>query len=967
MKPGFRFIFRPFAWVLPLALFAQFALLGAPALAQRLTPDAQLESLAPRERVALDTGWRFHRGDPDEATGQRLRYDVRPEGQVSTDGRVADAKPEAAASVEGSRDGVLKRWILPTANPFIADPARRHVRPDGDPGSDVPFVQPGFDDSTWQRVRLPHDAAIEGPFLEQGPYGGMGRLKSWGPLWYRRALEIPARDAGRKLFLDVDGAMAYATVWLNGRLVGGWPYGYNSWRLDLTPHLVPGGRNQLAVRLDNPPDSARWYPGSGLYRRMWLTKTDAVHVGHWGTVVTTPLVTATAATVALQVNVVNHSAAAVHVDLHTDLFALDATGRRSGTAVARIERRGVAIDAGATADVSGTATVHKPRLWGPPPQQQPHRYVAVTTVRSGGQVRDRYETRFGIRSLRFDADKGLFVNGRRVPLQGVNNHHDLGALGAAFNVRAAERQLEILQAMGTNALRMAHNPPAPELLELADRMGFVVVDEVFDSWERKKTALDFHLIFPDWHEPDLRSMLRRDRNHPSVVMWSVGNEVGEQYTDAAGAAIAARLRAIVRDEDPTRPITSAMNWAKPQMPLPAELDAIGLNYQGEGIRQEPEFEGSDRIRTPPQYPAYHAKFPDKLIMSSETASAFSSRGVYLFPVSPLQSAPVRDGRGGDSRLHQVSAYELHAVDFGATADKVFAALDRHPYVAGEFVWTGFDYLGEPTPYYEARSSYSGIVDLAGFPKDRYWLYQARWRPDLPMAHILPHWTWPGRERQVTPVHVFTSGDEAELFVNGRSQGRRQKQPFEYRLRWDEVRYEPGELQVVVYRQGRPWASAGTQTAGAPARLELRADRRQIRADGSDLAFVSVRVTDREGRTVPMADHRIRFSVVQGPGEIVATDNGDPTSFEPFPSPVRKAFSGLALAIVRAQAGKGGVITLRAESDTLQAAHLRLRGIAGQLTRGARLSGKRGDGGCDPAGGVGPGSSRAPWPCAGRGR
>ena len=935
MKPGVRFLFPPLARGLPLVPLVLLALWGAPAAAQRLTPDAQLESLAPRERIALDAGWRFHRGDPDAASSQRLRYDVRPEAQASTDGRVADAKPEAAASVEGPRDGVLKRWILPSANPFIADPARQHLRPDGDPGNDLPFVQPGFDDSAWQPVRLPHDAAIEGPFLEHGPYGGMGRLKSWGPQWYRRALDIPAREAGRKVFLDIDGAMSYATVWLNGRLVGGWPYGYNSWRLDLTPCLAAGGRNQLAIRLDNPPDSARWYPGSGLYRRVWLTKTDPVHVGHWGTVVTTPQVSQAAATVALKVRVMNHADAAARVDVQTELFALDAAGRRSGRAVARIERRAVAIDAGAAADVAGTAIVRKPRLWGPRPQQQPHRYVAVTTLRSAAKLVDRYETRFGIRTLHFYADNGVFVNGRRVPLQGVNNHHDLGALGAAFNMRAAERQLEILQAMGANALRMAHNPPAPELLELADRLGFLVIDEVFDSWERKKTALDFHLIFPDWHEPDLRSMLRRDRNHPSVVMWSVGNEVGEQYTDAAGAAIAARLRAIVREEDATRPVTSAMNWAKPQMPLPAELDVIGLNYQGEGIRQEPEYEGSDRIRTPPQYPAYHAKFPDKLLMSSETASAFSSRGVYLFPVSPLQSAPVRDGRGGDSTLHQVSAYELHAVDFGATADKVFAALDRHPYVAGEFVWTGFDYLGEPTPYYEARSSYSGIVDLAGFPKDRYWLYQARWRPELPMAHILPHWTWPGREGQPTPVHVFTSGDEAELFVNGRSQGRRQKQPFEYRLRWDAVRYEPGELKVVAYRRGRAWATASVQTAGEPAQLQLLADRREIRADGSDLAFVTVRVTDRDGRTVPMADNPIRFSVVQGPGEIVATDNGDPTSFEPFPSPTRKAFSGLALAIIRTQAGKGGVITLRAESGTLQAAHLRLRGIAGQSTHNRR--------------------------------
>jgi len=357
----------------------------------------------------------------------------------------------------------------------------------------------------------------------------------------------------------------------------------------------------------------------------------------------------------------------------------------------------------------------------------------VTTVRQDGRVVDRVETPFGIRTLRFDGKEGVFVNGEKIVLRGVNNHHDLGALGAAFNVRAAERQLELLQEMGTNALRMAHNPPDPQLLALTDRMGILVVNEVFDSWQRKKTPLDFHLIFDDWHEQDLRSMIRRDRNHPSIIMWSIGNEVGEQYTDKEGAALARRLHGISRDEDPTRPTTLSMNYAKPHMPLPAEVDIISLNYQGEGIRQDPEFEGTDRIRTPPQYPGFHKAFPDKVILTSESASAFSSRGVYFFPVHPTDSSIVRDGRGGDSKLQQVSSYELYAVDFGSSADKVFASLDRHPYVAGEFVWTGFDYLGEPTPYYGARSSYTGILDLAGFKKDRFWLYQSRWRPDLKRA------------------------------------------------------------------------------------------------------------------------------------------------------------------------------------------------------------------------------------------
>ncbi|MFC3549876.1 beta-galactosidase GalB [Lysobacter cavernae] len=888
-------------------------------------PVAATGGPAPRERILIDTDWRFHKGDPQGITHE-FDYDVRPEVARSEDGKAADARPEEAAKLASRSAPVLKLWILPTANPLIRDPAKHHARPAGHPGSDVTFVQADFDDATWQHVTLPHDWAITGPFLKDGPYGGMGRLQTWGPVWYRRTLDIPASDRGRSIFLDVDGAMSYATVWLNGKLVGGWPYGYNGWRVDLTPYAVPGGENQLAVRLDNPPESARWYPGAGLYRNVWLVKTDPVHVAHWGTRVTTPQVSKERATIALDVSIDNDSGSEANVAVVTDVYPLDANGARTGRVVAHIDGGHTQVTAKSSAKLSASTTLAHPRLWGPLPTQQPHRYVAITTVTREGRVVDQVETPFGIRSIRFDANEGLLVNGERTVIRGVNNHHDLGALGAAFNERAAERQLQILREMGANAVRMAHNPPAPELLELTDRMGLLVVDEVFDSWERKKTPLDFHLIFPDWHESDLRAMLRRDRNHPSIVLWSVGNEVGEQYTGEEGAAIARRLNAIVHEEDPTRPTINAMNWAKPDMPLPSTLDVIGLNYQGEGIRDTPEFEGTDRIRTKPQYDAFHVAFPDKAIVSTETSSALSSRGAYLFPVTKETSAPVRDGRGGDTTTRQVSAYELHAVDFGSSADKVFASLDRHPFVAGEFVWTGFDYLGEPTPYYDSRSSYSGIVDLAGFPKDRYYLYQARWRPDLPMAHLLPHWTWPGREGQATPVHVFTSGDEAELFVNGVSQGRRKKAPFEYRLRWDDVVYVPGELRVQAYRDGKPWAASTTHTAGAASQLQAVADRREIASDGRDLSFVTVRVLDRNGRPMPTSSAHLRFSV-EGPGEIVASDNGDPTDMTSFVSRERNAFNGLCLVIVRGLPDRNGTITLRAESGSLQPASIELRSVA----------------------------------------
>ena len=873
---------------------------------------------AVRERYPINRGWRFQQGDPNgDSTG--LIYDVRPEVRDRRDDRPADAMPTEAEKVEATNHAVLKPWILPTGNDFIKDPARRHARPEGRPGSDCPYVQPDFDDSSWPQVDLPHDWAIAGPFFEgwRAPVGGgMGRLPSPGIGWYRRKLVIPASDAGRSIFLDIDGAMSYAMVWLNGTLVGGWPYGYASWRVDLTPYVVPGGENQLAIRLDNPPDSSRWYPGGGLYRNVWLVKTDPVHVGQWGTFVTTRDVAAASATIDLEVTIDNDSQADATVEVATELYALNAEGQQESTAVASIEAQAISVGAGESAKVKGSVTLSDPRLWGPPPEQRPNRYVAVTAVSRDGRTVDRYGTRFGIRAVRFDPERGLFVNGQRVFIKGVNQHHDLGALGAAFNVRAAERQLEMLREMGCNAIRMAHNPPARELLELTDRMGFLVVDEIFDCWERKKTPLDFHLIFPEWHEPDVRAFIRRDRNHPSVILWSFGNEVGEQYTGQEGAALARRLHEIVKEEDPTRPTTTAMNWAKPNMPLPGVSDVINLNYQGEGIRDAPAYAGMRGISTPPLYPAFREAFPDKVILSSENAAALSSRGTYLFPVCAEISAPVKDGQGGDPQRQYVSAYELYTAPFGSSADKVFASLDKHPYVAGGFVWSGWDYLGEPTPYYGARSSYFGVIDLAGFKKDRFYLYQSRWRPELPMAHILPHWNWPDRIGEVTPVHVFTSGDEAELFLNGTSLGRKQKATYQYRLRWDDMIYEPGELKVVTYKDGAPWATETVRTTDEPAGLALTPDRREIRADGLDLSFVTVRVTDRNGRTCPRANNPIRFSL-DGPGEIVATDNGDPTSLVSFHAWQRAAFNGLCLAIVRGKLGQAGRIRLTATSSGLK--------------------------------------------------
>lgn len=853
------------------------------------------------DSVSISRDWRFTKGDPAGLTTD-LRYDVRPPIADTGDGKLADTPADAAVKLDGGGAQVLKSWILPSANPFIKDSAKHHVRPAGNPGGDVPYVQAGFDDSAWTKVDLPHDWAIAGPFIKDGPYGGMGRLPSWGIGWYRKTIDIPAGDKGKSIFLDVEGAMSYATVWLNGKLVGGWPYGYNSFRLDLTPYAVPGAKNQLAIRLDNPQASARWYPGGGLYRDIYLTTANKVHVGQWGGTVRTPQVAKDRATIDLSLTLDNDGDKSAQVEVATTLYALDANGKRTGRPVASIARQSASIAPGAKAVLNGSTILANPRLWGPPPTQQPNRYVALSTVTQSGKTIDTYETRFGIRDIQFDPDKGVIVNGEHIPLRGVNNHHDLGAIGAAFNRRAAQRQLEILRDMGTNAVRMSHNPPAPELLELTDQMGFLVMDEIFDSWEKKKTPHDFHLIFPDWHEADLRAMLRRDRNHPSIIMWSVGNEVGEQYDGEAGAKIGRELVAIAHEEDPTRLATGAMNFAKADMLLPTTVDLISLNYQGAGIRG-----------IIGQYPAFRAKFPDKVILSTESASALSSRGEYMFPVAGAISGPVRPWSGGNPDTHQVSAYELHAADFGSSPDRVWAADDQNPYVAGEFVWTGFDYLGEPTPYYTSRSSYSGIVDLAGFPKDRFWLYQARWRPDLKFAHILPHWTWPDRVGQITPIHVFSSADEAELFVNGKSQGKIKKRDYEYRFRWDYVVYEPGEVKVVTWKAGKPWATQTVRTVGEAAKLSLTADLSTIADDGRDLSFVTLKVLDKDGNIVPAAKQAISFTI-EGPGQIVATDNGDPTDLTAFPSKARKAFNGLALAIVKAD--RPGKIILRARAEGL---------------------------------------------------
>jgi len=640
-------------------------------------------------------------------------------------------------------------------------------------------------------------------------------------------------------------------------------------------------------------------------------------VGQYGTFITTPSVSAQSATVKIVVDVENKGNNSQKVDIATQIFAVDpSTGKASGAAVASFSSSSVTVARASKQSANATATVSNPKLWGPPPTQKPNQYVAVTTLSVNGTSIDTYETVFGIRTIAYSANNGFSVNGEHIRIQGTCNHHDLGSLGTAFNYRAAERQIQILQDMGNNGLRTSHNPPAPEFLDLADKYGMLVMDEMFDAWNRAKVSNDFSRIFPDWNEPDARSLIRRDRNHPSVISWSIGNEIPEQ-SESLGGTTGQFLQNIVHEEDSTRLATTAMNNANANSALAGVIDIIGTNYQGEGYGTS--FSSS--------WPSFHSKFTNKMIWSSESSSCVSSRGKYLFPPTTGKTAVVGggSGQGGDSVNHQVSAYELYSPSWASSPDKVFEQHDRYPYVAGEFVWTGFDYIGEPTPYENvSRSSYFGIIDLAGFPKDRFYLYQSRWKADLPMVHTLPHWTWPGREGQVTPIHVFTSGDEVELFVNGKSAGRKKKGQYEYRIRFDNVTYSPGSIRAVAYKNGQQWATTETTTAGSASALTAKADRANISGDGKDLSFVTIQVVDSKGVLAPEATNQITVNVVSGPGQIVTTDNGDATDKIVFSSKTRKAFSGKLLAIVKAQKGATGDIVVEATANGLSAGRVTIK-------------------------------------------
>ncbi len=769
----------------------------------------------------------------------------------------------------------------------------------------------GFDDSSWETVRVPHDWAICGPFdrendiqitaigedgeREQRAHTGRtAGLPHVGQAWYRLKLDLPDDVISRCVRVEFDGVMSHSKVYCNGRAVGGRPYGYASFAFELTEFVQPG-ENLLAVSVDNKPHASRWYPGAGIYRHVRLVTLAPVHVAYGGTFITTPQVAKSEATVTVRTEIACGPEKKVEVELETLLLDPD------GEAVATVKER-------RTMDGDGVfeqrATLPEPRRWS---VETPQLYTARSIVRVGGEAVDGCDTRFGIRTLAFDPAEGFLLNGRQVPLNGVCMHHDLGPLGAAVNRAALRRQLRLLKEMGVNAIRTSHNPPAPELPELADEMGILIVAEVFDEWRLGKVENGYHTLFEEWGEKDLRAFIRRDRNHPSVIMWSLGNEVPDQNDAENGRATCQFLHDIAKQEDPTRPTTSGFDAAEAAIAngLADVVDVPGWNYK------------------PHVYPRYRCEHPDWPMYGSETASCVSSRGEYYFPVEE-EKYPSRE-------TLQVNSYDLSSPFWGNCPDAEFRGLDETPGIMGEFVWTGFDYLGEPTPYsteWPSRSSYFGIIDLCGLPKDRFYLYQSRWA-DAGTLHLVPHWTWPEREGRITPVHCYSSWGAVELFVNGVSQGRRTKHVKNLltrcRLVWNGVRYEPGEMKAVAYdSEGKAVKETVVRTAGAPAGLRLAADRREMAANGEDMAFVKVEIVDEDGTLCPRADNRVHFSV-EGPAEIAAVGNGDATSTAPYGADFRSAFNGKCVVYLRSDGGSGEII-LTAESEGLTGDTASMRGV-----------------------------------------
>lgn len=771
-------------------------------------------------------------------------------------------------------------------------------------------VNKNFDDKNWEPVVVPHDWAIYGPFdrkhdlqevaitqngetvatIKTGRTGGLPYV---GTGWYRNTFNIENFDKGKKrVSLLFDGAMSEARVYVNGKEAIFWPFGYNSFHCDITDFLnSDGNSNIVAVRLENKPQSSRWYPGAGLYRNVHVVITNEVHVPIWGTYITTPFVSKEYASVNLKTEIKNSE----NNDIRIVTEITDAKGN-----VVSTKDNTQRINHGKPFEQN--FIVNNPNLWTP---EAPYLYKAVSKVYTEGKLTDEYITRFGIRDIRLIADKGFFLNGEKRKFQGVCNHHDLGPLGAAVNVAALRRQLTMLKDMGCDAIRTAHNMPAPELVELCDEMGFMMIIEPFDEWDIAKCENGYHRYFKEWAEKDMLNMLHNYRNNTSVVMWSIGNEVPTQCNDE-GYKVASFLQNICHHEDPTRPVTCGMDQVTCVLNngFAAMLDVPGLNYRTH------------------RYTEAYEKLPQNLVLGSETSSAVSSRGVYKFPVEKKADAIYDD--------HQSSSYDLEYCSWSNVPDNDFALSDDYEWTMGQFVWTGFDYLGEPSPYdtdaWPNHSSMFGIIDLASIPKDRYYLYKSIWNKNEKTLHILPHWNWKGREGKETPVFVYTNYPTAELFINGRSYGKQTKNDStvqnRYRLMWINAIYEPGEVKVVAYdNKGNAVDEKTVKTAGKPHRIELIPDRTQLSADGKDLVYINVRVVDKDGNLCPLDQRMINFSV-KGNGKYRAAANGDPTSLDLFHLPQMPLFNGQLTAIAQA-AEENGKLIFEAKAKGLKTATIEI--------------------------------------------
>lgn len=734
-----------------------------------------------------------------------------------------------------------------------------------------------FNDSKWEKVTVPHDWAIYGPFdkevdkqnvaiVQNGERvasektGRTGALPHVGSAWYRNKFEITENDKTKKVILLFEGAMSEPQIYLNGKKVGEWAYGYGYFYFDVS-NFIKKGQNTLAVKLTNKEFASRWYPGAGLYRKVSLIIKNKESIDQWGTSITTPFISLEVAKVNIKTKVSGENGKLV-----TTIFDADGKRIRSDSSTAQFGK-----------ELEQNIQVDNPKLWSP---AHPYLYKAVSQWFIGTELKDEVSTRFGIREIKYEAHKGFSLNGEITKFKGVCLHHDLGPLGAAINVAALRRQLTILKDMGCNAIRSSHNMPSLEQLELCDEMGFLFLAESFDEWAKPKVENGYHRFFDEYAEKDIVNLVHATRNHPSIVMWSAGNEVPDQW-GSDGAKRAKWLQDVFHREDPTRPVTVGMDQVKATMEsgFGALLDIPGLNY---------------RVNL---YEEAYEKFPQGFILGSETASTVSSRGIYKFPVVQAKNKQYLD--------FQSSSYDLEACSWSNVPDEDFVLQDDKPWVIGEFVWTGFDYLGEPTPYDEswpARSSYFGISDLAGLPKDRFYLYRSRWNKKEETLHILPHWNWEGREGQVTPVFVYTNYDSAELFINGKSKGVQKKNGSSpqnrYRLMWMDVKYEPGTVKVVAFdKDGKAVAEKEIHTAGKPYEIILDADRKIIQADGKDLSYVTVSVVDKNGIPCPTATEQLKFKV-KGKGKYRAACNGDATSLELFHLPTMKLFSGQLVVLLQ---------------------------------------------------------------------